>query len=351
MDKPVYDHKCEKRYPHGKDVLERDHSENGFAAGWSMHAKPVPDYYFDCHIHYDGAKGPTVAERIAVPMGLSAEAGAERVLLIIQVYGKKWQPTTETDTARYFTADELKTAVAGLSDDKRIFWGPYIRYGSPEPELVHLAADLGASYVKLHNSPQIVENAPADLWLGRQWRETFKAIAERGLPVLWHVTQRLPGSAYTGGGRNTYWQKGWEAGVAYNNEDLLTIFLTCCRHFPDIKFIGAHQLHIGWDRLDGLFAGYPNLYVDTTIGCQLLDYDDFYEHDKAYLRDMFIRRADRILYGTDTFWGKNDAINETVVRRHMRFILKLDLPEDVLNPVCHGNAERLIGVNALRKSV
>jgi len=348
MPKPVYDRKCENRYPHGNDVLEREFSENGFAAGWCMHAKPVPEYYFDCHIHYDGAKDFTVAERIAVPKVQAAGAGVERVLLIIQLYGKKWQPENETDAARYFNVGELKKAVAGL-DDNKIFWGPSLRYGSPEPELVHAAADMGASYVKLHNAPQIMVNAPADLWLSREWRETFKAITERKLPVIWHVTQRLPSSRYTGGGRNTYWQKGWEAGVKYGNEDLLQVFLTCCRHFPEIQFIGAHQLHIGWDRLDGLFAGYPNLYVDSTIGCQLLLCDDFYEHDKEYLREMFINRANRILYGTDTFWGKDGSMNETVVFRHMRFIQKLDLPEDVLNKICHINIEKLIGAGALRQ--
>jgi len=353
MAKPIYNRECEDRYPHAKDVFERDFSEGGFAAGWAMHAKPVPGYFFDCHVHYDGPRDGLIKDHVGAPLAKAESLGVRRAGLMPQLYGTKWKPANEPgnimDKFPYFTADELKNSLKGLADDEKIFWGPYINYNSPEPDLIDAAADLGASFVKLHNAPQIEDNAPPDLWLGREWRETFKVIAKRGLPVLWHVTQRLPSSVYTGGGRNSYWQKGWENGTKYSNEDLLQVFLTCCRHFPDIAFIGAHQLHIGWDRLDGLFAGYPNLYVDSTIGCMLKLYDDFYAHDKEYLRQVFMRRADRIIFGTDTFWGSAGAeFNENVVLEHIRFITALDLNEDALDKICHGNIERLMKIHSLK---
>ena len=61
--------------------------------------------------------------------------------------------------------------------------------------------------------------------------------------------------------------------------------------YPKINFIGAHQLHIGWERLGELFDKYPNLYTDTSTGCFLNPDDDFYSEDKEYLRNFFIKIA------------------------------------------------------------
>ena len=351
MRRPIDEHELEGRYPHGKDVRERKFSDGGYASGWAMHQKPVPKYYFDCHVHYCGPKAGLIADHIGPYAAKAAEMGVRRVGLMPQVYGKKWRPAAKIenvmDNFPYYTAGELKDALAGLAD-RGVFWGPYLHYKCAEPELINAVADLGASFIKLHNAPQIEDNAPPDLWLDADWRETFAAIEERGLPVLWHVAQRLPTSEYSGGGRNTYWQTGWKKGATYTNEDLLQVFLTCCRQFPGVAFIGAHQLHLGWDRLDGLFAGYPNLYVDSTVGCTLKIYDDFYPHDKEYLRKVFVRNAGRILFGTDTFWGAERFVFlETVVLEHMKFITALDLDGDSLDKICHGNLERLFNVGEL----
>ena len=153
-------------------------------------------------------------------------------------------------------------------------------------------------------------------------------------------------SAYTGGGRNVYWDYGWANGVTYTNEDLLQSFLACCRRFPGIDFIGAHQLHLGWERLDALFAAHPNLLVDTSVGCRLRAYDNFYAHDKAFIRDFFMKWPERVVFGTDAFLG--DAPGKVPDERnyieHIRFIMSLDLPERALDAVCRGNMERMLRV-------
>lgn len=350
MSKPVYNHESEERYPHAPDVLERGAAENGFAKGWAMHCKPVPEYYFDSHIHYNSAK-----ENVSGCLRSFAEAaenlGVRRLLVMFQIYGQKWNYGMKTDNIMdnfpYFTPEELKKQIGSLfaenGNNGKYFWSAYLNYQSSEKELVHIAADMGAKCIKLHNAPQIENNAPYDLWCSDEWQNVFGAVSERRLPVLWHVTQRLPSNTYTGGSRNVYWENGWKNGVTYNNEDLLQVFLTCCRRNPGINFIGAHQLHIGWERLDELFTAHHNLYVDTTIGCQLRMYDDFYPHDKEYLRSVFIKWADRILFGTDTLGG----YNELNYLQHMRFISALDLPQDALDKICHGNLERLCNISQL----
>jgi len=342
MNKIIYDHKCENRYPHAADVLEREFSEGGFAKGWAMHQKPVPDYYFDCHIHFCG-------ESLVPEMDAAAALDVQRALAIVKIYGETPDggiPAYVTkDQFPWFTPEGMKAFWDALQDN-RFFWTAWLNHQDPDPNLICRVADAGAKIIKLHNAPVIEDNEPPDIWLSDQWQETFRTIGECCLPVIIHVTQRLPSSDYTGGGRNTYWSKGWENGVTYGNEDLLQVFLTCCRRHPNIPFIGAHQLHIGWERLDELFTEFPNLYVDTSIGCQLRLYDDFYPHDKEFLRQIFIKWADRIIFGTDCLWGADEP-DTLFIRQHMRFITALDLPGDVLNKICHSNVERVCRIAPL----
>jgi predicted TIM-barrel fold metal-dependent hydrolase len=340
MSKIVYNPGCEECYPHASDVLEREFAENGFAKGWAPHCKPVPKYYFDNHVHYSGGKD-NLHEHLYIPENLYVK----RAIYIFQIWGKNRNETMENESLknsgfRYFTIDELKERFSDHFENNKYYWSAYLNYLSPEPELIRAAVDMGVKCIKLHNAPQIESNAPLDLWYSQEWQACFEVIAEHKLPVLWHVTQRLPSSNYTEGGRNVYWKNGWKNGVTYNNEDLLQVFLTKCRRYPDINFIGAHQLHVGWERLDELFTAHHNLYVDTTIGCQLRLDDDFYPHDKEFLRAVFIKWSDRIIFGTDTF-GKYEEDN---YRRHIRFITALDLPQNALDNICYKNIERLCGI-------
>jgi len=351
MSNPIYKVN-EDRYPHADDVFERQTAEAGFASGWGMHHKPVPKYYFDSHIHYRGPDDFSMPERIRSSMAVWEAHEAARMMVIINICGEKQGSAVpeyaDTEWFPWFTTECAKGLMGDLSEGGRCFWSAWIDHREPNPRLVRAAAEAGALGIKLHNAPVIETNAPYDIWLSDEWREVFTAIGERALPVLFHVTQRLPGSAYTGGGKNTYWSKGWKNGVTYGNEDLLQTFLTCCRRHPDITFIGAHQLHIGWERLDGLFTEIPNLYVDTTVGCTLREYDDFYPNDKEYLRGVFIKWADRILFGTDCIWGGDGAdIGYATLRQHMHFITSLDLPGDVLDKICRINMERVYHVKPL----
>jgi len=280
-----------------------------------------------------------------------------RALVIFNIYGDKSDIEAPAYTVKedfvlpqapWITIDDFKDYFDTMFDNDHLFWSAWIDHREPNPKLIHSVAKAGAVGIKLHNAPVIETNAPYDVWLSDAWSETFNAIDECKLPVLFHVTQRLPSSKYTGGGRNVYWEEGWKNGVTYNNEDLLQAFLTCCRRFPNISFIGAHQLHIGWERLDELFTEFPNLYVDTTIGCMLRLYDNFYEADKEFLRRVFIKWADRIIFGTDALWCMDHRqFNMDFYRQHIRFITSLDLPGDALNKICHGNTERLYNIKPL----
>jgi len=332
---------CESLCPHASDVHERHFSENGFASGWAMHAKPVADYWFDFHLHARPVAGDNLHEKVQPDMDAIYHLNVKRGMLLIHVRSPGWNG----NIPEALSIDDVAAVTKDMTDIGKLTWAAWPHYTDPGAGLIYDAHKAGARGAKIHNAPVIQDAAPADLWLSKEWQATFRAIAECGMPVIWHVTQRLPASAYTGGGRNTYWKEGWEKGIAYGNEELLQVFLRCCERNPDVNFVGAHQLHIGWERLDALLTGYPNIYIDTTIGCQLNEWDTFYPADKAYLRQIFIKWSDRILYGTDDSWGNNSSYRRQL--EHIRFIQHLDLPETVLNKIAHGNAERLLKMKAL----
>ena len=84
--------------------------------------------------------------------------------------------------------------------------------------------------------------------------------------------------------------------------------------------------------IDAVFSGFSS--ID----------DDFYEEDKAFLQDFFIRYADRIMFATDIHYEKNlkrDMKYHFENRGHMRFLNKLNLPEDVLQKIAYQNAEKI----------
>ncbi|HML49117.1 MAG TPA: amidohydrolase family protein [Clostridia bacterium] len=346
-----YERGDEALTPHAADVLERDYAEAGFARGWCPQAKPVPEYYFDFHVHYMDETDRPLAEVIAPDLNRVMDQQVLRTLLILRMHGEK-APVADPSSAvlkdASYPAAQIASLAQGIAWDQNVVLSAWLDHSAPDAQLVRQVAALGVRCIKLHNAPVIAQAAPADLWLSPAWQEAFAAMGELKLPVLWHVTQRLPSNAYTGGGRNTYWNVGWKNGVSYGNEELLQAFLACCRRFPQLNFVGAHQLHVGWERLDELFTAHPNLHVDTTVGCTLRFFDTLYPQDKAFLRTIFIKWADRILYGTDSFWrGKGDLGIPDLGNEHMNFLRALDLPGEALQKICHLNAERLTGLSPL----
>jgi len=337
------------RYPLCPDTIEREMLDGGFSAGWGFHFRPVPAYTFDCHVHYMGASDKLIADCAATRLTDAGAFNVARTLLILQIYDEALEHPADglMDIFPWFTLDEVKTRLQGMNTDV-LPWSAYVSYRNPDAQLVHAIADAGAVCMKLHNAAVIMDNAPHDVWLSPEWDKAFEVMAARKLPVLFHVTQRLSASVYTGATRNAYWKVGWLNGVTYTNEDLLQTFLTLCKRHPDVQFIGAHQLHIGWERLGVLLAEYPNLHIDTTVGCQLRMEDDFYPADAEILRNFFLKWQDRILFGTDTFWDES-GLDSGVYQRHMRFLSKLDLTQEALDKIYHGTLEKLCGLAPLER--
>lgn len=316
-------------YPHAPDVLERETADNGFSKGWGFHFQTSEKYWIDCHVHV--RRSPDFREYVNRWFDWSL-AWRQSKFIALDARPKS--------SERSFSYEELAEIV---KEDDRLAFLYYPGIDTPDAEHLEKALELGARGVKLWSPTFVIEGRPADEFEHPKWDKVFRIVNDKELPIVWHVTQRVTDSPYTGGGRNAYWGEGWKKGVTYTNEDLLQSFLRIAKAHPKGYFIGAHQLHVGWDRLEEILEEYPNVYIDTSIGCFVRWGDTMYPEDQKRLRDFFIKYADRILFGTDIGIGKGPNIEteHLSLMGHIRFIRQLRLPYDDLQKVSHQNAEKL----------
>lgn len=87
--------------------------------------------------------------------------------------------------------------------------------------------------------------------------------------------------------------------------------------------------------IDRLMEKYPNLYGDLSAGSGA----NALQRDLEFGRDFVVRRADRLLFGTDYL-----AAQQSVPQFDL--LEKLDLPDEVRSKVYRGNARRLLRIGA-----
>jgi uncharacterized protein len=142
----------------------------------------------------------------------------------------------------------------------------------------------------------------------------YAACSEVGLPVMFHMDQN----------------KNLDEKGLPRLENVL-------KQFPHCVII-AHS--DWWKNLsdgtcDRLLKTYPNLYADIscTVGRSVIG------RDKAMAREFFIRNADKLLFGTDSGWWSLGKDKKQA--GEFALIDELELPKDVEEKICRGNAERL----------
>jgi predicted TIM-barrel fold metal-dependent hydrolase len=317
---------------HSPFVAQREVLDSGFSKGWGFHFPPIEDYWIDCHNHLVGGKQHGELHRMIEDWYVRMSSSRLGKILVIA------EGTDAFDVYK----DVSK-------QDKRFGWMLWLPYDKPDAELLQKALDNGAVGLKLHNAQIMEGEAAPEQWLSDEWGKVFELVEKSGIPILWHVTQRVSYSPYHGGGYNSYWAKGQKKGIRFNNEDLLQISLKLLKTYPKMKIIGAHQLHVGLERLSSLLDEYKNLSFDTSCGFVLRPEDDFFEADREIFWDFFVKYQDRIVFGTDTFITPENIDNDAVhtFLTHTRFIKKLRLPYDVLQKIAYENAERIFGMEPL----
>ena len=310
------------------DVAERTGLDEGFSDGWGAHFPPNERYWIDTHMHV--AEHSEWAVRQALGQYFQRTA-AFRLDQIIVLDG---------------TPETLDTYAAVAKTDRRFHFMIWPKPDQPDPDFVRRAHKAGSLGMKLHNGPIMRGLQDWKVWESDAWREVFEVCRELRFPILWHVTQRLSTSPYTGGGPGTYWKDGKEKGVKFTNADLLEQFLGLVDQYPEVTWIGAHQLHVGNAKLDELFTKHRNLVTDTSCGYFVRFGDQMFPEDAAAARAFLCKWSDRILFGTDCTLGVAES-NEIVFQGflgHVRYLRQAGLPHDVLQRIAWENAAKLFNL-------
>jgi predicted TIM-barrel fold metal-dependent hydrolase len=161
--------------------------------------------------------------------------------------------------------------------------------------------------------------------------DVFRAAGELGLPVLLHmdnlrntdtpglpglekVLQEVPGSDFIGHAPGFWGSISGDATQA----DL--------GGYPKGPVVPGGAL-------DRLMGKYPNLYGEFSAGSGA----NSIRRDLEFGREFIIRRADRLLFGTD-YLSQGQAISQ------FELFAGLDLPEDVEAKLYRDNARRVLGL-------
>ena len=316
--------------PHSPYLLQRDTIDNGFSRNWMLHFPPSEEYWIDVHTHMSGVKNSTDLKQL-IDYWFS-KLDAYRLGIVVAMTGQ----------------NELFDVFGQMvTSDPRFAWIYQPPLDNPSPSLVREAAKNGARGIKIHNVRIIEGKTPRDIWKSNEWQAIFSFAEQAGIPLLWHVTQRHGYSPYHGGGKYAYWEKGWQQGVTFTNEDLLQDMLAIMKQFPKLKVIGAHQLHVGPERLQKLLQENENLYIDSSCGMYLRWADDFIEEDRLVLRDFVEKWSERILFGTDASFEPNKLDDYAIQGYlcHARFMLKLGLSDKALQDVAWRTTSNLLKLN------
>ena len=161
--------------------------------------------------------------------------------------------------------------------------------------------------------------------------EVFRAVGELELPILFHMDNQrntdrpgLPGLERAlqeaSGAKFIGHAQGWWASISGDvTESQMGIY-------PKTPVAPGGAI-------DRLMEKYPNLYGDFSAGSGA----NSLQRDPAFGREFLIRRADRLMFGTDYLTPDQNLPQLTLFEQ-------FDLPEDVRHKIFRGNAERLLGL-------
>ncbi|MHC4400873.1 MAG: amidohydrolase family protein [Planctomycetota bacterium] len=159
--------------------------------------------------------------------------------------------------------------------------------------------------------------------------DVFRAVGELGLPILFHmdsirntdapglpglerVLKEVPGSNFIGHAQ------AWWASISGDVEQ------------SEMGGYPRGPVAPG-GAIDRLMDEYPNLYGELSAGSGA----NAVRRDAEFGREFLIRRADRLLFGTDYL-----APGQSIVQ--FELLESFDLPEDVKAGIYRGNAERIL---------
>jgi len=281
--------------------------------------------YFDIHVHlaqpwYGEKRGPISTTQLLRWMD---GHGIDRAVVLPLVSPEAfWYPVT-TEYVLRETAQHRDRLIPFCAIDPRAL-STHLTEKKQVVDMLRRYREAGARGFGEHKALLPIDD-PLNMKL-------YEACSEVGLPVLFHLDNKanmdrpgLPGLAkalgafpelpFLGHG------KGWWASIAGG--------------------LAQADLHVGYPKgpvqpggaIDELMDRFPNLYGDlSSSGAHAMF------RDREFGKEFLIRRADRLLFGTD-YYNLTQA-------EFPQFDLfeEFQLPEDVRRKIGRGNAERLLGL-------
>lgn len=280
--------------------------------------RPVPTKYVDVHVHLGqpwNERGPLTPEML---LGWMDAHEVEQVWVLSLVSPESWfYPITPQwvleQTAPY--RDRL-IPFCGV-DPRSINLGGY----KGMLDILSRYVDAGAKGFGEHKWGGAIDD-PRNI-------DLFRACAELKLPVLFHmdnnrntdkpglpglekVLQEVPNGVFIGHAQ------GWWASISGGVKP------------AELQAYPKGQVAPG-GAIDRLMDKYPNLYGDLSAGSGA----NAIQRDLEFGREFLIRRADRLLFGTD-YLANNQEVPQFDLYE------SLDLPLDVQKKVFRENAKKLL---------
>jgi len=281
-------------YPPGTFVDMHTHISEGWGTKESLTAKPLLDWM----------DRNEIAQAVVMPL-VSPEA---------------WDHPVSTRFVLDETADHRDRLIPFCAIDPRTTnLGGYKGFLS----LLERYRDAGAKGFGEHK-PGVAIDDPRNM-------ELFRACADVGFPVLFHLDNMrnwdepgLPGLAKVleanPNGIFIGHAQGWWASIS---GDVTTPLL---QKYPTTKVTPGGAI-------DALMARFDNIYGDVSAGSGA----NAILRDMKFGRDFVIRRADRLMFGTD-YLAPGQAVPQFSLYK------ELDLPEDVQEKVFRANARMLLKI-------
>lgn len=293
----------------------RGHSR---AESSDVESKAPVGKYVDVHVHLGqpwSPRGPLPPEMMLDWMD---EHEVTQAVVLPLISPEAWYYPITTDWVLRETKPHRDRLIPFCDIDPRT---NYLRGFQGILDLLKRYVDAGARGLGEHKCGGPIDS-PGNL-------EVFRAAGELGLPVLFHmdtirntdkpglpglerVLREVPGADFIGHA------PGWWASISGDvTEETIGGYPT-----GPVKPGGA---------IDRLMDKYPNIHGEFSAGSGA----NAIERDLEFGREFIIRRADRLLFGTDYL-----AQGQKIVQ--FELFDKLDLPDDVKAKLFRDNARRIL---------
>lgn len=261
-------------------------------------------------------------------------------------------------------SNNIMAALCKLQIPNVYIHGGLVYDGAPVPEKMIPEMSPEVQYRELteigFDGIKMLETKPSELRrLGRSMDEPlyenwFSEIEKNGTHMVWHVAD----PAY-------FWKRecvtqeiidcGWYYGDGSypTQESIFEQVENVLKRHPMLKVTFAHFFFCGDEpeKLEDLFAKYPNVNVDITPGWEM--YESFAK-DPAFWNGFFTRHADRIGFGTDSaddFCGSpkmSDVVYTFLTEsgKHEMYdyyFTGIALDDDTVRKIVHDNFTRRVG--------